>query len=416
MDFKNKYLKYKIKYLELKNQIGGQLRVESIRPHSNSIQISNLPIGTTLTHLEDFLRMQGIPIGNHGLHLNNGKGTDFLINFTDNLTAVQQHHNVTIALTHYDPNTPIPDGMGAVAKAQPPVAPMPLFPMGAVPKAQPDFTRPWDSESKLFYVALPIAQSSELGKEIDHRFSAIGESSPFNFNTLQRLSSPHISLFSLYIRTGSDLDAKLSDKLSFDHIARTIRDLFIVTFGINTSDPVQLHSKFGEYETLGRWITRTYTDDKYLPNVFKYNYTPFREQLGYTLLGNIRSFHSHQFTSNVKVEVEPAVHYAHGSPHVDFTHYSMSPNKYPKSEMAVSSWYTDDWKPHLSLIKDQNDPQDFIKKIQRAAGKPMSFINLWSVAKTKMIPMIPPNGAEKDGSLEYIYCAYGQQHFTYEKI
>jgi len=429
MDFKNKYLKYKIKYLELKNQIGGQLRVESIRPNSNSIQISNLPIGTTLTHLEDFLRMQGIPIGKPGLSLSNGN--DFLINFKDNLTAVQQHHNVTIALTHYDPNTQIPGAMGAVgkapspvapmplgavAKAQPPVAPMPPSARVAVPKAQPDFTRPWDSESKLFYVALPIAQSSELGKEIDYRFSAIGESSPFNFNTLQRLRSPHISLFSLYIRTGSDLDAKLSNKLSFDYIAETIRNLFIDTFGINTPDPVQLHSEFGVYETLGQWITRAYTDDMYLPNVFKENYTPFREQLEYTLLGNIRSFPPEQFTANVKREVKQAVHYARDSPHVDFTHYSMSPNIYPASEMAVSSWYTDDWKPHLSLIKDQNDPQDFIKQIQQAADKPMSFINLWSVAKTKMIPMIPPNGAEKNGSLEYIYCAYGQQHFTYKQI
>jgi hypothetical protein len=311
-----------------------------------------------------------------------------------------------------------PFGMAAVPKAAPGMGPfgmaaVPKAPPKAVPKAPPDFTRPWDSESKLFYVALPIAQSSELGEEIDRRFKLIGENSPFNFNTNKRLRSPHISLFSLYIRTGSDLDAKLSNPLFFDYIAKTIRDLFIDTFWINTPDPVQLHSAFGGYETLGQWITRVYTDDKYLPNVFKDNYTPFRKALGFTLLGNIRRFSSDQFTAHVKMEVKPAVHYAHGSPLVLFTHYSMDPHKYPESEMAVSSWFKDAWKPHLSLIKDQNDPQGFIKKIQKAAGKSMSFINLWSVAETKMIPAI---GANKNGSLQCIYCAYGQQHFTYKKI
>ena len=413
MDFKNKYLKYKIKYLELKNQIGGQLRVESIRPHSNSIQISNLPIGTTLTHLEDFLRMQGIPIGNHGLHLNNGKGTDFLINFTDNLTAVQQHHNVTIALTHYDPNTPIPDGMGAVAKAQPPVAPMPLFPMGAVPKAQPDFTRPWENESKILYIALPIAQSSQIGTEIETRFRNMKEKSPFtNFDTRIKLTCPHISLFQLYIPSGSDLDDLLSNQeFFFDNIANTIKKLFIKTFKIDDSDSLQLHSELGDYKMLGSWIARTYVDKMYLPQVVNNNYTPFRDQLGHILLGNLQSFPLDQFTSKIKKEVKQADHYKSGSKELPFTHYSMSPNMYPKSEMAVPSYYSESWTPHISLIGNHSDPTDFITNFQNAAKKPMSFINLWSVHKIKMISEI----GEQHGSLEYIYCSYGKQ-FIYIKI
>ena len=393
MDFKQKYLKYKIKYLELKNQIGGNWLVEDIRSNSNSIKITNLPHGTTLTHLEDFLIIQDIPIVQPGLHLNNGKGTNFLINFTDNATAIQQRPHVIAALAgppSYNPSYAT------------------LVPI----KAQPDFTRPWDGPSKILYIALPIAQSSKLGVQIDKRFNAMGEQSPFKSNIHRKLISPHISLFSLYIRTGSDLDNALSNSAFFTDIARTIKDLFIETFWINRLDPVQLHSKLSEYESLGPWITRTYADNTFLSKVFKDNYTPFTKQLVYILLTNLNFFPLDQFTSHIKVEVTNAAHTSYGSQPVPFTHYSMSPHKYPDSEMAVSSWYEDEWKPHISLIKNHRNPQDFIKQIKLVADKPISYVNLWSVDKTKMIPVI---GVAQYGSLEYIYCSYDQQ-FTYEKI
>ena len=60
MDFKKKYLKYKKKYLELKNQLGGW-SVKDVLPGKNSIRINDLPSGTTLDHLVNFLKSKCYP-------------------------------------------------------------------------------------------------------------------------------------------------------------------------------------------------------------------------------------------------------------------------------------------------------------------------------------------------------------------
>lgn len=408
MDFKNKYLKYKIKYLELKNQIGGELQVKPMRLNSKSIKINFLPPGTTLEHLIKFLQSCNIPVvgGHHYLPTMN-----FVINFLDYDTANLNHDHVIIALTNptpYNPYKLLPLNVAPSAKA-------------SVPKARPDYTRPWDSDSKILYIALPIAQKSDIGKEIHSRFCKMGVPSPFtNFTTSTRLTSPHISLFQLYIPTDSNLDELLSNPENFANIASIITDLFKDTFRINESESLQLHSQLGDYKMLSSWLARTYVDDKYLPKVVEHNYTPFRVQLRHILLKNLHDFPPGQFTSKITEEVEEveevvqAVHYASGSRHIPFTHYSRSPHRYPSSEMAIPSYYIESWTPHisLSLIGKDTNPEDFITKIKDAATNAMSYINLWPVDKKKTIPEIRQN---RQGSLEYIYCTYGK-NFIYKKI
>ena len=84
MNYLQKYEKYKKKYLELKNMVGGEIEV-AIRDGSNSISIN----GTRAQHFDeiiDFLRKKivGIPInGGYKPEI----GGHFLINFRNNREA-----------------------------------------------------------------------------------------------------------------------------------------------------------------------------------------------------------------------------------------------------------------------------------------------------------------------------------------
>ena len=144
MNFENKYLKYKNKYLELKKLVGG-FYIVPIKPSSNSIRINDLPIGTILQHLEAFLKSKGIPISSQGAKLPS-KTNDFIINFKDNATAIGNLNKVDTELKQYNPSIVI---------TMPPIVSL--------------FTQPWVRTSKLLFIALPIEQNSEIGQEIDLR-------------------------------------------------------------------------------------------------------------------------------------------------------------------------------------------------------------------------------------------------------
>jgi len=218
MDFKKKYLKYKKKYLELKNQIGGWF-VLPVSAGKNTIRINGLPTGTTLVHLEAFLKSKSVPISiNPGMQI----GNDFLINFKDNATAVASHKLVVSALAGPPPYNP------GILIAPPAIAP-------------PAFLRPWSVDSKLLFIALPIAQSSELGKEIDFRVTRVTGTSPFNnFGQVEKLISPHISLLSINIPIGSKLDLLLSKKTFFKSFVVIITLIFRASFDVATPNPVHI--------------------------------------------------------------------------------------------------------------------------------------------------------------------------------
>jgi len=241
--------------------------------------------------------------------------------------------------------------------------------------------------------------------------------SPFNnVGQVGKLNSPHISLLSIYIPTGSTLDSFLSDKTSFKRFVVLIKDIFINAFQVTTKIAVQLHSQLSNYQILNNWITRAFDDPAHLSSVLSSNYDIFRKQLGFELLNKVKLFPSSMFTSVINTQKALGPHFVpQGQVPPSFTHYSINPKSYPNSEMAISSWFID-WKPHISLAKNVSNPQKFITDIKNVAKRPMSFINLWEVNIKKSIPSI---AQDIYGSLEYIYCSYdsgANQQFIYEKI
>jgi len=541
MDFKEKYLKYKKKYLELKNQIGGW-DVCKVKKDSNSIRINNLPDGTTSEHLEGFLKSKGIPIHSRGTQLNN----DFLINFKDNTIAISNVGSVMKALSSgpYDPRIPLvpsivstppvppsgpppsgppPSGppSGLPSSRTPPSGPPPLGPpplgpppseatkgwkvlpvlkdsnsirindlpkgttsdhleiflknkgipiaspgtskknyflinfidnataksnVGPVIRAlsgppplpsydpmvsiisapapvpassvkPPNFLQPWPNPSKLLFIALPIAKTSELGDQIDYRVKVVTTKSPFENDQTKTLKNPHITLLSIYIPTGSWIDKILSNKDIFPQFVKFLRSTFINFFKIEDVKPYQLHSQYNNYKNFNKWIIRAFDDTDYKESIETFK--NFREFITYSLLTNGMKFDISKINELIKVESDFKPFFAPSnlSPPT-FTHYSIKPRTYPYSDLAISSWYIN-WIPHISLYKIESGHDKFIEEIKKVAKKPMSFINLWKVDQQKTITISKDNDKKFLGSLEYIYCSYGSgadQQFVYEKL
>jgi len=102
MSYYDKYLKYKNKYLELKKQLGG-FKVKEVKAGANSIVINDMKEGTTLEHLETYLKNKNILISSTGQF---PRTLNFIINFKDNATAIANVKAVSEALTDYDPSIP----------------------------------------------------------------------------------------------------------------------------------------------------------------------------------------------------------------------------------------------------------------------------------------------------------------------
>ena len=166
MDYHNKYIKYKKKYLQLKstnNQCGGT---------NKYICIPNIRGNfSTYSACKDYESSLSVPAQ----------------------VVPQVLVPVHAPVGHHTP------------PAQ--VVPQVLVPVHApvghhTPSAKtPQIIKPWPRESKLLFIALPIAQLSKLGKEIERRFSNIGRKNPFhNYGAVGKsLYTPHISLIQIYI-------------------------------------------------------------------------------------------------------------------------------------------------------------------------------------------------------------------------
>ena len=297
------------------------------------------------------------------------------------------------------------------------VAPAPLVahPLGF----NTAYINPWNNRnSRLLFIALPIAQSSELGKRITAHFTNISQPDPFNdydknIKVCKSVYTPHITLINISIPEGSKLDTLLSNKTNFNSIANIITQLFINHFYITTA---QLHSTFANYETLGKFIARVYDDKAYLQVVSEYNKN-FRQAIINELISKI-----------IPPKTTIITHTGKSPGHIPnpppksvptFTHYSINSKPPTESEFAIANWFTENWIPHMSLINmsliklSKSTPIDIITQIKHAAAEPISFINLWPVNKTKTIPQI---NKSEPGSLEYIFVSYNNTHKIYLKI
>ena len=378
MDYHNKYIKYKKKYLQLKstnNQCGGT---------NKYICIPNIRGNfSTYSACKDYESSLSVPAQ----------------------VVPQVLVPVHAPVGHHTP------------PAQ--VVPQVLVPVHApvghhTPSAKtPQIIKPWPRESKLLFIALPIAQLSKLGKEIERRFSNIGRKNPFhNYGAVGKsLYTPHISLIQIYIPDNSKLDELLSVKHIFEEIAQIIKDLFIDHFKIeDINSVIQLHSIQGNYTRLGTWIGRVYDNPDFLQVVSKCN-NEFEQSIITELLNRINLGAPSYEHTDIPPSQMPNP-YEGSIP--TFTHYSMDPITSNTSEFAISSWYTTEWKPHISLaVVLKEDEEKFIKDFkdqgsQYNGGQPISFINLWNVNTGKSIKIPNKKDIYEFGSLEYIYVSYNK--------
>jgi hypothetical protein len=280
---------------------------------------------------------------------------------------------------------------------RPPVVPNP----GPKPN-QGQFTMPWNQSSNVLYIALPIDINSHLGKEIDTRIRIVSGSSPFG-PTSGIIKTPHVSLLSIFIKNGSILDNFLKNQSNFNSLAQNITASFKNNIVTNS---LQLHSDKGHYEILGKWLTRAFDDTIYL-QILKNHYIDFKKNVNYLLLNNVKNFPVAQFTNFINTQQNINPHQiANNSPPQTFTHYSINPNTFPNSETAISSFFTDNFLPHISLMFS-TDPKN-IPRIQAAGLRngiqhPMSYLNLWGSQDKKNVPGV---AAPMNGSISHVYVAY----------
>ena len=264
-------------------------------------------------------------------------------------------------------------------------------------KNPPPFIMPWGikTESKLLFIALPISENSQIGREI---YKQLGLES--NIQHTSVLSSPHITLFTAYIKKGSNLDILLSNSTNFNRIVKIIKNIFKKLFDVeNTSSTYQLHSPYNNYKQLNRWVARMYDDNTHnLLSTTRSLQNAFIESVKQVLLGT-------------EIETEKKI-----PDYIPSDMIGIKPFIFLNSEMAISPYYIgDDWEPHISLKKVDNidDMTDTIERIKHnTSGQHMGWLNLWKVNTPKFIPTIrkPLNG-----SLEYIFISYGK-FFSYVRL
>jgi hypothetical protein len=399
MDYHNKYIKYKKKYLQLKstnNQCGGT---------NNYICIPNIRgVFSTYSACKDDERSLYVPAP-----------AQVVPQVLVPVHAPVGHHTPPVQVV---PQVLVP-AHAPVGHHTPPaqVVPQVLVPVHAPighhtpPAKTPQIIKPWPHDSHLLFIALPIAQLSNLGKEIERRISNIRKESSFkNYGVNGKsLYTPHISLIQIYIPNKSKLDELLSNKYIFDEIVQIIKNLFIDHFKINEKhSAIQLHSIQGNYTRLGTWIGRVYDNPDFLQVVSKCN-NEFGQSIITELLNRINLGAPSYKHTDIPPSQMPNP-YEGSIP--TFTHYSMDPITSNTSEFAISSWYTTEWKPHISLaVVLKVDEEKFITDFKdqgskEKGGQPISFINLWNVNTGKSIKIPNKKDIYNLGSLEYIYVSY----------
>jgi hypothetical protein len=264
-------------------------------------------------------------------------------------------------------------------------------------KNPPQIIMPWglENESKLLFIALPISEKSQIGSEI---YKQLGLES--NQQQTSILSSPHITLFTAYIKKDSNLDILLHNSFNFNRLVRIIKNKFKELFNVDNKKAIhQLHSPHDSYKQLNHWVARMYDDDKYNQlSTTRSLQSKFIEAVKQLLLGDT-------ITSEMK---EPD--------YIPSDMKDVKPFTFLNSEMAISPYYIGaDWEPHISLKKLYNtdDMTDTINKIKdNSSGQHMGWLNLWKVGIPKFNPTIQKS---LDGSLENIFISYGK-FSSYERL
>lgn len=408
MNYFDKYLKYKNKYLNLKNQLGGiSTTAVTVVPGKNYINVNGLPSSVQIykDHLLNYLQLNNSNV--RSIHC--PSETKCSINFVAGVDVSAQLKSISGLIAAYDKSRMYASSSSRVVSAGIRASILP----------QTKYYEPWATKnSKSLFVALVISPKTQVGKEIYRRLNTmrlVGQNDKQIYSTYNSrtntyrpsgfLLDPHLTLFSLAIPENGSLDALFKSDLN------SIVDDIKIMYNTDIAKPAkQLYSAMGNYGQMGNWITRNYID--YDPRINQFSGTNFSN-----FLGNVKQMIFSYELIKKKDVVESMDHDYKRAPSIPkakipkFTHiYSAygAPNT-ENSYMAISS-FTTDFKPHISIANvnklEGMNVDTFIDNFKKASafpspGSSLSFLNLWSDSTTH---------GKFPGNISHIYVSYDKQH------
>lgn len=260
------------------------------------------------------------------------------------------------------------------------------------------YFQPWGRNNYILYISLLIDENSNIGQAIKARTESITNVNPFD--PLDPNHSPHISLLKLYVKEGTELDNLLINKFDQDYLDFPKKAYIIKNSFDNNLLNYSLDSKSGNYDTFGNFIVRKYNDSKNISTIQIQHYK--------FICDIITQFMPNFFTEeNIKYMSGPS------DTNVLLTHYIQQKYnktkytpKYTHSDIAVDSFYSSNWIPHISLTKFNpisENPYNLILNYQKQSfsTNPLNPVNLWS--SSKQIKGV-------FGSINQIYISYSHKH------
>jgi hypothetical protein len=415
MNYEQKYLKYKNKYLllkeELNNQIGGVINV-TYTSGKNGLKITDIPDGVTMENIIKLLRDANIPNFS-----NTGYQPDrryCIINFQTAQDAANALINVkTIIQNEYSIPAPTPAPTHASIPAPIPAPTHASIPTHAHIHA-PIPTNKYNSKHLIYenggrnmtssiYVKINIDPDSFIGQEISHRRNE----SETEINTLtnpyliNKDIEPHVSLLEIFFDPNTILGHIILRSFinNSDEIFNIIKDSFK-----NNLENKSLHSEMDEYSMMSNFFARNYESISY--------YKEFKIEIYRMLCSLIGIDYRDLFP--------PEEIHSNG---INF--YKFNKSK-PNIDYSISQfYYNDGWIPHLSLIKFDKNTKiiegdelfNNVKVIFKSKARhAMSYINLWNKNKG-----IIKNEKNIKGSIKNIKVilnhpdySYGQYSKTYD--
>jgi hypothetical protein len=301
-----------------------------------------------------------------------------------------------------------------------------------IPIQKKKYSEPWsEKKSKLLFIALTISDKSSLGKEIEQRSISMGLESPYNTKSTDignehnkfklirksgkfiskskegRLVIPHVTLLQVRIKKDSVLDNYLRTTKNYTAFAKITKAEFLNNYTVsNSAKPLQLYSNPENYKILRDWFAIVY--NQYIPVDLSNNIDSYRNKIINELLKiNYNKSNKGDNYKNNEVTQTKLNEIGNG-PTIQFTHFKVKQVK--DANIAVSDFYMN-LEPHISLCKiSQNKTLENLKQeFQRGKSVEMSYVNLWPQNIKKKV-----NKIDQEGSLEYLFFAYGDYSMYFE--
>lgn len=229
------------------------------------------------------------------------------------------------------------------------------------------------------YFQFEIDKNSVIGKELNDRKTK----SKSNLDVLLGKNIyntdiiPHITVLEIYFDISSNLGKTITDYITNNQKKEIISNIVKTAFNTYLLNN-HLYSQLGNYEKLGNFFTREYNQPQNknaYSNFKKYIYIELCKLINYDITTTKLNNYSYK---SVNTKTNNNLNF-----NIFFTNDKNNTINY-----AISDYfYEDGWKPHLSIMKfnddiNQNKFNEVINIFKsNTNGKSLSHINLWPVGK-----------------------------------